>query len=157
MIVSKLLLATLALTAGLALTTAAQAEDPSYNRCWGEVASGLAQYDSPNYDEETMNGGPMGMHSRSSEAANRNGGFANKDNAFNIEFNVKEDGGNAGRLGVANATRGAPHLSDPSVGGNGIHGFNNGQAAAVIDPVTGKGLPGTGETIECSLGAPSVE
>jgi len=42
MIVSKLFLATLAMTGGLALTTAAQAEDPSFNRCWGEIASGTA-------------------------------------------------------------------------------------------------------------------
>ena len=49
----------------------------------------------------------MGQLSRSTEAADRNGGFASDDNAFGITFNVKDADGNAGRQGVGNVSAGA--------------------------------------------------
>jgi hypothetical protein len=137
------------MTGGLALTTAAQAEDPSFNRCWGEIASGTAQYDSDTLDEGD-HGGTMGMHARSTEAANINGGFAASDNGgIPVEFNVKEDGGNAGRKGVANVSKEDHDL--PKNGGNGVHAVANGGFAAALDPATGEFIPDGGDPIECSL------
>lgn len=114
------------------------------NSDWGQVASNTAQLDtshSTTDDGDDANGGGMGQHSRSTQGANQQGGFAAEDtdgdgdggNAFNITFNT--DGG---RLGVGNATRSAPHNEpSPSDGGNGRHGTNNADLAAVLDPVTG--------------------
>ena len=119
------------------------------NSDWGQVASNTAQLDtshSTTDDGDDANGGGMGQHSRSTEAANINGGFTAQDtdgdgdggNAFDIEFNVKEDGEDAGRLGVGNATRSAPHNEECTCdGGNGQHALNNAEAAATLDPVTG--------------------
>lgn len=111
------------------------------NRCWGEVASGLAQYESPNVTEG-MSGGPMGMHSRSAEASAKNGGFAT-----NPVVPVTQP-----RSGAGNVSGGAPHLTAPGDGGNGQHAVNNGEVfSTILDPVTGTPMPGTGEPIECSL------
>jgi hypothetical protein len=100
------------------------------------VASNTAQLDA---DDTEGSGGGMGRHSRSTEAADINGGFANSDNAFGIEFNTKDDGDDAGRLGVGNATQSDPHNEDsPSDGGNGRHATNNADLASVINPVDGQ-------------------
>jgi hypothetical protein len=110
------------------------------NQCWGQVASGIAQLDTP----EGTSGGGMGQHSRSTQAANQNGGFANDQNGFGIQFNVKEDGGNAGRTGVGNVSKGDPHNAHPGDGGNGTHAINNSNEtsgagfANILDPVTGQ-------------------
>lgn len=117
----------------------AAATEPSDNRCWGEIAAGLAQYDSPNVTSD-MNGGAMGMHSRSEQGADINGGFASS--------------GFIGqpRAGVGNVSSGAPHNTAPGDGGNGQHAVNNGEFfSTFIDPVTGTFMGGTGEPIECSL------
>jgi hypothetical protein len=132
---------------GLSLATAVwaqQPQDPStggqLNQCWGQVASGIAQLDTP----EGTSGGGMGQHSRSTQAANNNGGFANDNNGFGITFNVKEDGGNAGRVGVGNVSAGPPHNTHPGDGGNGQHAINNSNEtsgagfANILDPVTGQ-------------------
>jgi hypothetical protein len=130
---------------GLATSTwAASPQDPKQggqlNECWGQVASQTAKLDTP----DGTSGGGMGQHVRSTQAADINGGFAS-DNGFGITFNVKEDGGNAGRLGVGNATRSAPHFDEPGDGGNGQHAINNGSdsdnglgLSNVLDPVTGQ-------------------
>jgi hypothetical protein len=126
-------------------TWAASPQDPSkggqMNRCWGEIASGLAQFDSPNVDEDDRGGG-MGMHSRSGTAAAKNGGFAN-----NPIVPIGQP-----RTGVGNVSKGAPHNTHPGDGGNGQHAVNNGEGfATVLDPVTGTPMRGAGEPIECSL------
>jgi hypothetical protein len=147
MTASRLFLASVILAAGFA--TAAQAQvtqDPdtggNLNHCWGDIASQTAKLESPN---PTSKGGGMGQHSRSSQAADINGGFAATDdltgNQLNIEFNTKVDGGNAGREGVGNVSRGAPHSTHPGDGGNGQHAINNGQFAAALDPTTGQFTP----------------
>jgi hypothetical protein len=135
-------------------------QDPStggqLNQCWGQVASQTAKLDTP----EGTSGGGMGQHSRSTQAADTNGGFANSDNGFGITFNVKEDGGDAGRAGVGNATRGSPHFAEPGDGGNGQHAINNGSdlenglgLSTVLDPVTGQFLP-EGEVVELTCDLP---
>jgi hypothetical protein len=147
----KMLSATLVLGAGLGMATEAWAQSPQdpgtggqLNECWGQVASQTAQLDTP----DGTSGGGMGQHSRSTQAANTNGGFASDANEFGIEFNVKEEGGNAGRDGVGNVSDGPPHNTHPGDGGNGQHAINNGGLAAVLDPVDGQG---TGETINCDV------
>jgi hypothetical protein len=91
-----------ALGVGLATTGwAAQVErvqqDPAVhgnlNKCWGKVASQTAKLGR----DDDIPGGGLGSHSRSTQAANNVGGFANSDNGFGIQFNV--DGG---RKGVGN-------------------------------------------------------
>lgn len=130
----------LALVCAFATESTAQTQ-PSDNRCWGEVVSGLAQYDSPNVTSD-MHGGPMGMHSRSQEAASINGGFAT-----NSIVPVDQP-----RSGVGNVSAGAPHFTAPGDGGNGQHAVNNGEVfVPIIDPVTGTFMGGAGEPIECSL------
>jgi len=135
-------------------------QDPStggqLNQCWGQVASQTAKLDTP----EGTSGGGMGQHSRSTQAADTNGGFANSENGFGITFNVKEDGGDAGRAGVGNATRGSPHFAEPGDGGNGQHAINNGSdlenglgLSTVLDPVTGQFLP-EGEVVELTCDLP---
>jgi hypothetical protein len=144
--------ATLALGAGLAIASGAwaqQSQDPSIggqlNQCWGQVASGIAQLDTP----DGTSGGGMGQHSRSTQAANRNGGFANDQNGFGIQFNVKDEDGNAGRGGVGNVSKGAPHNAHPGDGGNGVHAINNSNETSgagfsnILDPVTGQ--PSSGD------------
>jgi hypothetical protein len=143
----RMLSAALALCAGISAAGIAQAQDrpaATSNRCWGEIASGLAQYESPNVTEE-MNGGSMGMHTRSSAAAIRNGGFNDPT--------VNPFGATQPRQGVGNVSRDPDglHHTAPGDGGNGQHAVNNGQLSAVIDPVTGQPMGGAGEPIECSL------
>jgi hypothetical protein len=130
-------------TAGLLGSPASAAPGDAGNRDWGKVASNTAQLDTSHAtadDGSDANGGAMGQHSRSTEAANINGGFAGQDtdgdgdggNAFGIEFNT--DGG---RQGVGNVSSGPPHNTDPGDGGNGVHAINNANAAGTLDPVTG--------------------
>ena len=154
------------LAAGVSLAVSATAQaaptervqqDPAVtgqlNQAWGQTASKTAKLDTP---EET-NGGGMGQHSRSTTAANNNGGFASNDNAFGITFNVKDDDGNAGRQGVGNvsADAQAPHHTAPGDGGNGQHAINNGGTfASLLNPVTGEATPalgGTGEDVSNQL------
>lgn len=158
---SKVMFAAVVLSVAVGGTAWAQSthdQDPSVggqlNECWGKVASQLAKLDTP----DGTNGGGMGQHSRSTQAANLNGGFTSDGNAFGITFNVKEDGGNAGRLGVGNATRGAPHFAEPGDGGNGQHAINNGGTlSALLNPVTGEATPalgGTAEVVQLPCDAP---
>lgn len=142
---SKLLLTGAILGFGLMAAGVVEAKPAATNnQCWGKVASGLAQFDSP-YVTDDMNGGGMGMHSRASQGATNNGGFANSDFGF----------GPGPRDGVGNVSAGAPHNTAPGDGGNGQHAVNNGEFFSTIaDPVTGTILtPGspTGGTIECDL------
>ncbi len=127
--------------------------DPSaggqLNQCWGQVASQTAKLPTP----EGTSGGGMGQHSRATKAADKNGGFANSDNAFGITFNT--DGG---RQGVGNVSKGAPHNAHPGDGGNGQHAINNSTMAEglgfanLLNPVTGqpKG-PEDDYTLACDL------
>jgi hypothetical protein len=140
---------------GLSLATASWAQttrveqDPStggsLNECWGQIASQTAKLDTP----DGTSGGGMGQHSRSTQAANTNGGFASDDNAFGITFNV--DGGRQG-VGNVSADADGPHQAHPGDGGNGQHAINNGgQFAALLNPVTGEATPalgGTGEVVQ---------
>ena len=140
---------------GLALKStawSASPQDPSTggqgNKCWGETASGTAKLDGP----DGTKGGGMGQHSRSTQAANTNGGFASDNNAFGITFNV--DGG---RQGVGNVSKGAPHNVHPGDGGNGVHAANNGQFfAAGLDPVTGLVPDGEPRLIPCEGAEPNL-
>jgi hypothetical protein len=117
------------------------------NQAWGQTASKTAKLDTP----EGTNGGALGQHSRSTEAANLNGGFASDDNAFGITFNVKDADGNAGRQGVGNVSADAqgPHQTAPGDGGNGQHAINNGGTfASLLNPVSGEATPAAGGTAE---------
>ena len=138
------------------------AQDPGTtgqdNKDWGKVASNLAQLSTDGStapDGSDANGGAMGQHSRATTAADNNGGFAHSGNDFGITFNVKEPGENAGRAGVGNATRGAPHNSEPGDGGNGTHAVNNAEAARRLNPITGEfttNVPGgTAEDVSSEL------
>jgi hypothetical protein len=137
--------------------TAWAKQDPAVggqlNQCWGQISSQLAKLETP----EGTKGGAHGQHSRSTQAADRNGGFANSNNGFGITFNVKEEGEtNAGRLGVGNATRAAPHNAEPGDGGNGQHAINNSSmivngrvgASRTLNPVTGQFTTEAGGTAE---------
>jgi hypothetical protein len=121
------------------------------NQCWGQIASQVAKLDTP----DGTSGGGMGQHSRSTQAANTNGGFASDSNGFGIQFNV--DGG---RTGVGNVSKGSPHNSHPGDGGNGQHAINNGSDtengagfSTILDPVTGQFLP-EGEVVELTCDIP---
>jgi hypothetical protein len=124
----------------LALSGVAMAQqDPStggqLNKCWGKIASATAQL---TVNDPNIKGGAMGAHVRSSQGADRVGGFASTTNDFPVNFN--EDGG---RLGVGGATRSFPHFEEPGDGGIGQHAINNGVGdnglglANTFDPVTG--------------------
>jgi hypothetical protein len=144
--------------AGATGVMAQAVNDPSVggqlNQCWGQVASQLAKVGTP----DGTSGGGMGQHSRSTQAADTNGGFANSDNAFGITFNV--DGG---RTGVGNVSKGAPHNANPGDGGNGQHAINNSSdttnglgLATILNPVNGQlttAVGGTAEvvTLQCDL------
>lgn len=143
-----------AVIAGFAAITIAQAaeNDPSVggqlNQCWGQIASQVAKLDTP----DGTSGGGMGQHARSTEAANKNGGFANSNNAFGITFNV--DGG---RQGVGNVSKDpeGPHNVHPGDGGNGQHAINNSSDtvngigfSTLLNPVTGEATPTLGGTAE---------
>ncbi|MGH6944825.1 MAG: hypothetical protein ACREH6_11470 [Geminicoccaceae bacterium] len=94
----------------------------------------------------------MGQHSRSTQAANTNGGFASSSNGFGITFNV-----NGGRQGVGNVSKGAPHATHPGDGGNGVHAANNGQVlAGTLDPVTGLFVTGEPTLIPCDAAEPNL-
>lgn len=150
------------LLAATAAMAAGKTQDPGItgqnNQCWGKVASGLAQFDSPNYDSSTMSGGGMGMHARSQTAADINGGFNSSTSLFGLHQNdLKASTGNAGRTGVGNVSAGAPHNTAPGDGGNGQHAVNNGEFFSTLaDPVTGTFMGGTGQPIECDLLDPSI-
>jgi hypothetical protein len=125
--------AAVALSVGLA--TAAWAAEPSDNRCWGEVASQLAQSVDDDNDGVNATGGGMGAHSRSPQGAEQVGGFA----TTGIIPQPRD--------GVGNVSRDV-HDTDPSDGGNGQHAANNGEVLALgLDPVDGSG---GGEALECS-------
>jgi hypothetical protein len=156
---TKMLPATLVLGIGLGMATAAfaqSAQDPSVggqlNQCWGQVASGIAQLDTP----DGTSGGGMGQHSRATVAANQNGGFANDANGFGITFNELNDEGNHGRDGVGNVSAGDPHNTHPGDGGNGQHAINNSNEesgagfANILDPVTGQSSSGD-QGLGCDL------
>jgi hypothetical protein len=128
-----------------ATAAAAQAQnDPQtggpLNREWGAVASRLAKE-----SDDSVTGGGMGAHSRSTRAADINGGFANSDNGFGITLNSRDGDGNAGRDGVGNVSRGSVHNAHPGDGGNGQHALNNADAAGRLDPVTGELVGAGGE------------
>jgi hypothetical protein len=120
------------------------------NSDWGKVISNTAQLDTSGIttdDGSDAKGGGMGLHARSTQAANNNGGFTEQDtdgdgdggNAFGIEFNTDSDGdGDNGRLGVGNATRSAPHNEECTCdGGNGRHATNNATASETLNPLNG--------------------
>jgi hypothetical protein len=148
---TKTLAATLVLGTSLGMATSAWAQASNtpetggqLNKCWGQVASQTAQLDTP----DGTSGGGMGQHSRSTQAANINGGFAADGNGFNIQFNV--DGG---RDGVGNVSAGENHNTHPGDGGNGQHAINNAGLAETLNPVTGQrttAAGGTDEVVELS-------
>jgi hypothetical protein len=121
----------------LSIASAQDTNDPGtggqLNQAWGKTASDLAKQ-----EDESVKGHGLGAHSRSTQAANNVGGFASDNNAFGITFNVKEDGGNAGRQGVGNVSKNPPHNVHPGDGGNGQHALNNANLSEVVDPVTGE-------------------
>lgn len=140
---------------GFSSTAMAQAVNDSsvggqLNRCWGQMASQTAKLPTP----DGTSGGGMGQHSRATKAADKNGGFANSDNAFGITFNT--DGG---RDGVGNVSKSDPHNAHPGDGGNGQHAINNSNMedglgfANVLDPVNGQlvGAGGTQHDLGCDL------
>ena len=124
--------------AAIAQQSIIEPQDPSIggqqNSCWGNAASQTAKLSTP----DGTSGGGMGQHSRSTQAANQNGGFASSDNAFGITFNDNAGEGSNGRLGVGNASRSQPHQTQPGDGGNGVHAQNNINFSNTIDPVTGQ-------------------
>jgi hypothetical protein len=142
------------IVAGFAAPSLAQADDSNphpvdkaantsgttgqLNKEWGTVASNIAQLDTTT---EGGTGGAMGQHSRSTEAADINGGFANSDNAFGITLSDNTDG-SPGRLGVGNASASTGvggHNTNPGDGGNGQHALENaGPLSTVLNPVNGQ-------------------
>jgi hypothetical protein len=121
------------------------------NKDWGKVASNLAQLSTEGStapDGSDANGGAMGQHARATTAADNNGGFAHSDNDLNIQFNVKDPDGNAGRDGVGNVSRGDFHQSEPGDGGNGTHAVNNAELAGTLNPITGELTTNAGGTAE---------
>ncbi len=88
----------------------------------------------------------MGSHSRSTTAADINGGFADSTDGRGPTFNELNEEGNHGRDGVGNVS--ADDHDHPGDGGNGVHAESNGNLAAVFDPVDGQGA---GEAIPCDL------
>lgn len=105
------------------------------NREWGAAIGQIAKM-----RDDSVTGGGMGAHARSTQAADNVGGFANSNNAFGITFNEKEEGGNAGRQGVGNVSKNSPHNVHPGDGGNGQHALNNLALTNRLDPVTGEAI-----------------
>jgi hypothetical protein len=141
-----------AVALGLGLASAAWAgqttraeQDPAVpgnlNKCWGQIASQTAKLDTP----DGTNGGAFGQHSRSTQAANINGGFAAGD--AGIRFN--EDGGRQG-VGNVSADVEQRHNTSPGDGGNGVHAINNAAATAAINPVTGDRVTSPEDVVELS-------
>src|SRR4051794_6747493 len=101
------------------------------NRCWGKIASELAHQ------------GGLGIHTRSTTAANNVGGFTASEgditNGFGITFNELNADGNHSRAGVGNTSKGlnSPHTVAPGDGGNGAHAITNAGLADIINPQTG--------------------
>ena len=125
----------LAVTAAAWMVGPTASAEPSDNRDWGQVASNLAQLDTEGSDGT---GGAMGQHSRSTEAADNNGGFASSENDLGLTNNVRtDDETNNGRDGVGNVSRDV-HGTDPGDGGNGQHAVNNAELAEVVNPITGE-------------------
>jgi hypothetical protein len=114
------------------------------NKDWGKVASNVARLDTDAYDGE---GGAMGQHSRSTQAADINGGFASSDNGFGITLSDNTDG-SVGREGVGNvsADNGNIHHTSPGDGGNGVHAVNNAGLAETLNPVNGEFTENAGGT-----------
>ncbi|MBM3604612.1 MAG: hypothetical protein FJX25_07600 [Alphaproteobacteria bacterium] len=160
------------LSLGAAPAVMAQAvNDPAVggqlNQCWGQIASQVAKLGG----SDDISGGGMGSHSRSTKAANNVGGFASDQNGFGITFNVKGvidpatglPTTNAGRQGVGNMSKGAPHSTHTGDGGNGQHALNNSSDSVnglglsnLLDGVSGQLTPvlgGTGamNNLTCSL------
>jgi len=152
--------AVVVLSVGLAGTAGAgNPQDPGtggqLNKCWGDITQQQAKLPTP----EGTHGGARGQHTRSTTAANKNGGFASSDNALGITFNELNTDGNHGRAGVGNATRGAIHNAQPGDGGNGQHAINNGNDGLgfsnQLNPTTGEATPiativppGNGEVVD---------
>jgi hypothetical protein len=133
----------LAATAAAMLIGPAASAEPSDNRDWGQVASNVAQLDT---SESDGTGGAMGQHSRSTEAADNNGGFASSDNDFGLTNNVRdEDETNNGRDGVGNVSRDV-HGTDPGDGGNGQHAVNNASLSGTLNPIDGQLTENAGGT-----------
>jgi hypothetical protein len=130
---------------------------PQLNRCWGEMASQLAQLDTSGV---AAPGGGMGLHSKDANAP----ADTFRDSAF---------GGP--RLGIGNATalEGGPHGVSPADGGIGVHAINNGSTltegveflngvgfSQFADPLTGDvttlfgGTADPVTTLHCSLEQP---
>jgi hypothetical protein len=83
------------------------------NRCWGEIASQLAQLPTDGID---ANGGAMGLHSKDNAAP---------DTTFRDAFTPPDTNN---RLGIGNGTAdvNGPHAVAPGDGGLGQHAINNG-------------------------------
>jgi hypothetical protein len=132
------------------------------NRCWGEIASQLAQMDT---SDSLANGGGMGQHSKDNQAK----GTTFRDNPL---FGGTAEGGRAG-LGNGTSGTNGPHQMATGDGGLGQHAINNGTTTTdaqihnrdgsistsgfsnLADPVTGAFLTAPPDyTLECSL-APS--
>ena len=139
-------------TTAMAAQTERVAQDPAVggqlNQCWGQVASQVAKLKTP----DGTSGGGMGQHSRSTQAADTNGGFASSDNGFGITFNV--DGGRQG-VGNVSADANGPHQAAPGDGGNGQHAINNSSdtvnglgLSTILNPVTGEFTTAVGGTAE---------
>jgi len=160
---------------GQTFNSGTSATGPQMNRCWGEMASQLAQL--PTDTAVGAHGGGMGIHSKSANTPQD----TFRDSAFGA--NGGKDGprngiGNASSMAVPNG----PHATSTADGGNGVHAINNGSTltegvdfldgigfSAAADPLTGKltalgaaalNLPpslGTAEpvdTLRCSLEQP---
>ena len=127
--------AVLATVAAVTLTGSPASAEPQDNRDWGQVASNLAQLDTEGSDGT---GGAMGQHSRSTTAADNNGGFASSDNDLGLTNNVRDpDETNNGRDGVGNVSRDV-HGTDPGDGGNGQHAVNNAELSGTLNPIDGQ-------------------
>lgn len=148
--------AAVAMVLGFASTAWAQdtnTPDPGgqQNQCWGQIASQLAQLGT----DDAISGGGMGSHSRSTTAADINGGFATSTPP-GPTLNELNDEGNHGREGVGNVSA-TDHETHPGDGGNGVHAENNAEAATRLNPVTGQRTSlagGTAESVDLSCDLP---
>ena len=133
----------LAVTAAALLVGPTASAEPQDNRDWGQVASNTAQLDT---SESDGTGGALGQHSRSTTAADINGGFASSENDFGLTNNVRDDDEtNNGRDGVGNVSRDV-HGTDPGDGGNGQHAVNNAELSGTLNPIDGQLTESAGGT-----------